>query len=366
MIEAEYYEQIDGFYNRNRGKGEYARLIPKEKLINEIAEYSEHIFNWSREEEEPCSINYLFGHKLYRVKLDNPIVLKDEFKKPLIYKMDDKILRMRIFLNEYNDFIDQNLITLPDYALNTNNIPLNLTYQSVTGYSKWYDIESTEPLLSHQNNKCFNYIKLDCWLYRVFNNGTFDEGGRYYGGEYQSLSEEEREKILINGKPTVELDYKALHPRMLYHIEGVDYPADPYQAVSSIKALRAPIKKLMQIMINADNHQEAYYAFEDYLAENPEVRKAIYECGLDVRELMRMIREKHPRIEKYFNSGIGVKLQYRDSKIAEQILKYFTKKEIVCLCVHDSFIVEKQYRDELFEVMMREYKREMGFKGLVE
>ena len=74
-----------------------------------------------------------------------------------------------------------------------------------------------------------------------------------------------------------------------------------------------------------------------------------------------MIMQTHKKIEKYFNTGIGVKLQYRDSKIAERILKHFTRKKIVCLCIHDSFIVQEQFKDELIEVMRREYKKEIGF-----
>ena len=74
-----------------------------------------------------------------------------------------------------------------------------------------------------------------------------------------------------------------------------------------------------------------------------------------------MIMLTHNKIDKYFYTGIGVRLQYRDSKIAERILKHFTRKKIVCLCIHDSFIVQEQYKDELIEVMKREYKREMGF-----
>jgi len=78
-------------------------------------------------------------------------------------------------------------------------------------------------------------------------------------------------------------------------------------------------------------------------------------------ELARTIMEKHKKIEKYFNTGVGVKLQYKDSRIAERILKHFTRKHTVCLCIHDSFIVMQQYQDELIEVMYREYKRIIGF-----
>jgi hypothetical protein len=53
-------------------------------------------------------------------------------------------------------------------------------------------------------------------LYRVFNNSSFKQGGRFYGAWWQSVPREYRGLIRINGKPTVELDYRAIHPRILY------------------------------------------------------------------------------------------------------------------------------------------------------
>lgn len=54
-----------------------------------------------------------------------------------------------------------------------------------------------------------------------------------------------------------------------------------------------------------------------------------------------------------------------DSQIADNVLHYFTKKDIPCLCVHDSFIVPVKYKDELENVMKEEYRKEMGFDCVV-
>lgn len=72
--------------------------------------------------------------------------------------------------------------------------------------------------------------------------------------------------------------------------------------------------------------------------------------------------EKHIRINKFLNSDIGLTLQYKDSKIAEDILKHFTKKGIPCLPIHDSFIVPNKYKDELIETMHEVYIKHFGFK----
>ncbi len=54
---------------------------------------------------------------------------------------------------------------------------------------------------------------------RVFK-GDFESGGRFYCAA-QSLNKAERATIQIDGEPTIELDLKSLHPRLLYNLEGL-------------------------------------------------------------------------------------------------------------------------------------------------
>ncbi len=181
----------------------------------------------------------------------------------------------------------------------------------------------------------------------------------------QLLREEQRKEIRIDGKRSVEIDYQALHIMMLFHKEKIDYQDDPYEAVCRVPALRTPIKKMMQMMINAKTYYKAEGAFKNWLREEPETMELLYSDDLGARQLMEMISNAHPRIAHYFNSGIGTQLQYYDSNIAEGVLKYFTKQGKPCLPVHDSFIVDIKYKEELMEIMKEEYKKVMGFEGRV-
>jgi len=72
--------------------------------------------------------------------------------------------------------------------------------------------------------------RLQTRLYAVFSD-DFQHGGRFYTHEkdgYQSLSEEERACIHIDGEPTVELDFSGMQPRLLYSWGGIQYNGDPY------------------------------------------------------------------------------------------------------------------------------------------
>ena len=64
---------------------------------------------------------------------------------------------------------------------------------------------------------------------RIFNDAEFASGGRYYGGWWQSLSSEWRNKININGMPTMEYDYANNGINILYCTEGYSpYDGDAY------------------------------------------------------------------------------------------------------------------------------------------
>ena len=49
-----------------------------------------------------------------------------------------------------------------------------------------------------------------------------------------------------------------------------------------------------------------------------------------------------------------------DAKIALEVIKHFVKQDKPILDVHDSFIVQAQYRDELFQVMQKVYQQKTG------
>ena len=64
-------------------------------------------------------------------------------------------------------------------------------------------------------------LDLDVSMHRVFS-GSFAKGGRYYGSDVQRLPKDLRGRVVIDGEPTVELGYDAMHPRMLYHMESLE------------------------------------------------------------------------------------------------------------------------------------------------
>jgi hypothetical protein len=106
------------------------------------------------------------------------------------------------------------------------------------------------------------------FLHRVFNNGTFSQGGRFYGGFHLELLRNLRKRIRINGEPVVEPDFSALHIRMLYHLEGIDYREDPYIALCDSHEERKVFKIIFLVAINAETERKGIYGIQKELEEN--------------------------------------------------------------------------------------------------
>ncbi len=302
------------------------------------------------------------------------ILLKDKDKRLIKYRCSKKISSMLQILNEYNEFMSGCEILFPysPDSIITNKkllspfplqLHLNLSHMlSAELLLSNYKPATTPsiPLLIPKEYKSLYLKRLEGQLYRVFNNASFCRGGRFYGGSYQQLNEIDRAKITINGSPVVEVDYSALHLNMLYHLSNKQFDADPY-AVVDRPEVRPILKVLCLIIINSKDKSQALRAFRYEIRRNYEFQKLKKIYHLDEKDLLRKFESVHSGISNYFCSGIGLRLQYKDSQLAESILKYFIKRKIPCLCVHDSFLVPAEHKDELEEVMIINYRKHFGF-----
>ncbi|QDM41441.1 hypothetical protein [Altererythrobacter sp. TH136] len=194
-------------------------------------------------------------------------------------------------------------------------------------------------------------------LYRVFNNRRWDHGGRFYGGWWQALPKRDRARLLIDGEETVELDFKSLHPRLCYHLEGMPLgpEADPYVLPGlEGEAYRPVVKTAFNQLLNAGPGVQPK-APKGALARLP--RRYTYKA------LLQLIETEHQPISGWFRSGRGVELQAIDSEMASAILGYLRGRGICCLPVHDSFIVPRSAEFVLGQTMNLAYHGTLGRFG---
>lgn len=177
-----------------------------------------------------------------------------------------------------------------------------------------------------------------------------------------------RRDILINDEHTVEVDYSGFHVALAYGLERLQPPEDPYTLQElfeplSAKQQRSDVKLLALTSINAKDRESAFNAFRQ--ERNKEQRfltpeqKISYEDVLLNKLLNRFVTENQP-IGHYLCTDKGVELMAIDGRITTRIINHFTDKQIPILTVHDSYVVQSQYEQELMDQMVIATQKEIG------
>lgn len=252
-----------------------------------------------------------------------------------------------VFLrNSDKNCIDFDLDTLEVKSIikNINRINKNLSNHNICLSNEVYSNKS----IDKRNFILINDIKNKKYS-RVFNNSSFQQGGRFYGHWSQMIESDLRRFIEIDGESTVELDYSCLHLSMLYGLENKPLPqGDLYKLSGIADEYRKYVKKSVNIAINAESERSAIQAIR------LEYKSFIDEVGLipeSPNKIIEIIKWNHPVIGKYLCTGYGVHLQYIDSTLAENIMLKLSSENICCLCIHDSFIVPTRHMFTLERTM---------------
>jgi hypothetical protein len=181
---------------------------------------------------------------------------------------------------------------------------------------------------------------------RIFNNGSFEEGGRFYC-QLQNLPKSQRKEILFDKEPTLEIDYSGMHPHLLYHLQGDNFSGDPYEVVGFD---RNTVKVAFNTLINRDSRKHKGAAAKS-LARN--LNMSLEEA----KALENALYKLHPRITGYFNTGYGLRLQKLDSQIAYEVMMiFFMRIKRPVLMIHDSAIVSVRDVETLKLSMVDAYR----------
>ena len=188
-------------------------------------------------------------------------------------------------------------------------------------------------------------------LVRIFINSSFGEGGRFYRGWWQNVPSEYRPFITINSKYTQEHDYSQLNPNMIYSLYNHELGSeDAYSRVLGPEH-RDVVKQAFNAMFQRNKPLES----------KPKGIN-IDEIGMTWKELRQAILNAHKPIKDLFFTGLGNKLQFIDSVIAEKIMLQFAKMDYPTLPIHDSFIMHHAFgndgskqESELEEAMRRAF-----------
>lgn len=187
-------------------------------------------------------------------------------------------------------------------------------------------------------------------LYRKFVR-TWDEGGRLYGGWWQTVSKAERAHLTIDGQSTVELDYGRLHPTILYAQVGLTLDHDPYVVPGfDGPGVREVGKRTFNRLLNGQSER---------LKPEPQ---DIDQLGPDIAfdDLVSALHAMHAPIAHAFGTKISATLQRIDSDIIVEVLRRTTSAGIPALPIHDSVIVPETEEELTRQAMLEAYRDVLG------
>jgi hypothetical protein len=203
-------------------------------------------------------------------------------------------------------------------------------------------------------------------LTQICSRGTLSLHRRLYTW-VQNLPSSLRSELLINREETIELDYRSMHPRMLYALRGIDLDPDfdPYDlegyprqvgklamlvGVSS-RSLGQAIGHLIAMKDLRDEHGNIV---PDENGDAIRVRRVQFRDGTrweyskaETRRILLLLKKRNPAIADLFCSDAGIHLMTQDSRIACEIVDALMSRGIVCIPIHDSFIVQKRHEADL-------------------
>jgi len=300
----------EGYFDKESFEGEITRVVPRDELLERLLE--------------------LEGHPAITVPNDlnkETILLRNTLgdKKVLIDYRDNHVTeRYRDNLDKINSCFLKHWCDLEIKDAETPNLAKRINNH-----------ESKEPIDFSRNT-----------LVRIFTNGSFKEGGRFYRGWWQNVPREYRQYISIDEKKTGEGDFSQLNPHMIYFANHKDLGSeDAYDRVLDGEH-RDIIKQAFNAMIQASSP-----------LKNCPKDIDLTEIDMGWAELRDRIIEAHKPISHEFFKGVGNKLQFEDSCIAESIMLHFAAMDAPALPVHDSFILHHGYCEsgEVEEAMRRAF-----------
>jgi len=222
--------------------------------------------------------------------------------------------------------------------------------------------------ISHVQNM-FQWRHKTIRLHRVFNNSSWSKGGRFYGA-YQSENNQnnQRQNILINGEKTIEIDYQNMHPRMLYHLNGINPLGDLY--LIDRPEDRNHWKMFFQFALNCKSELLTENALHQYFYKKNKHKKETDKIvnpfekrfGDDWKKvIISQMKTKYNDIKHELFCNGGSKLQNLDSKIMKNALELLMKEGIFAIPFHDSIVVQKKHEVKLRSIMMGCYYDTMKY-----
>jgi hypothetical protein len=330
-------------------------------------------------EELLCYLELITSHKGARVQGKRKVLHEDHGYIEITDKLVDLINKHKAFIK-----FEDSVIEVTDKTgkrLTTEGVNMIICFSTIKKMLSYNNFIDTFEIIDEEG------VPLNAWLCRKFRD-NLELHGRVYnihpGKNYQQQSPVSRKKILIDGEPTVELDYSSLHCSLLYESKGLacldksdlytinlnhlfDVVEETVNNSFYLTMSRKLVKAAFVRAINCDSKEDAVKSLmlliqedlqKDFMEKEFKFLKVLTQD--DVWGIFVALEDKHSLICEMFYQKIGLFLMNLDSNILMKVLESCEEQGICALPIHDSVIVPESLKEQAMDIMMKCYCDVMG------
>ncbi len=192
----------------------------------------------------------------------------------------------------------------------------------------------------------------------------FDQGGRLFGGFWQTLSKARRRDIRINNEHVVELDYGSMFTRLAYAEVGATPAVGDLYAIPELSEYRSGVKMAMNTLLFDGGPRRSWpsalglgVGSDADAAAEPTSVAAKFDArlpdGWSVKRTKDAILRVHPQLKAAWGRRLGYTLMFRESEILIAVLQDLAAIGTPALGIHDGLIVPTSRATIAREIMER-------------
>lgn len=179
-------------------------------------------------------------------------------------------------------------------------------------------------------------------LKRIFNNADWQQGGRLFGGFWETMERAARFRLLrVMGEPVVNVDYSSLFPRLTYVRAREEQPKGDLYDIIGDGSCREGWKQLINALLFAERPLKGWPR---------ETREKLPE-GISLREAVTAIKNKHSPIAHLFEHRLGFQLMRIESDMLIAAVTVLFKQGITALPLHDSVLTARSHGEAAKKVL---------------
>lgn len=186
---------------------------------------------------------------------------------------------------------------------------------------------------------------------RHFNNASWEEGGRLFGGFWMPMPRQQRFAIIrLDGQHTVNVDYEQLFACLAYSLALLEPPEGDLYDIDGRPEHRKGWKKVFNALLFARKPLTTW----------PRGTAQLFPEKPPFKIVRQRLYDRHASIQHLFGIGIGYRFMHTESEMLLYALESMRSDRITALPLHDAVLVGEGHGEAARAAMENAAQRHTG------